>query len=1010
MPLNVLPHQAELLESRILLSVNAPPVESVAVWRAVDGALLQATSAAGTEQLSLQGVSASAAWQPLAVGDFDGDASTDWLGVADDGRFRLRARTPLGVTEVDWGPAFAAGQELLGQVDLNGDGLLDLIAADRAAHELWVSVNSHHGFRSERWGVLPRSFEQTFVGDFNGDTRPDLLFGQPGDQWTLAENRLGSISLTDWGSYPLFDWQTVVSGDFDGNGIQDVAARARDNTWWVWRGTDSGLQTADYWGHWKMRSAWHEIDVGDFDADGRDDIIGRSEDGHLWVGTSTGDAFHTWTWGTGWVHSAQWSHVQVLDMDQDGLPDRLGAAQDGTWWFAHNTGTGFENHFWLRAATDEVTIVQEDVLASPIWRASAAESTAATQNPRVLPPAAISRGDTIAVSVWAPTADTATQLTVWADFDQDGTLATPEIVWAGTLEAGWNEIPWSTPHNAELGEIQVRFRLSASVPQDADFWVNVLPAEADVMVEYDEGLGWTVQRNKGDSFSAQAWPELYRRETWTPIAQGDFSGDGATDILGIQDSGRYWLLKNGGSQFEGAPWGGTLNTVDWNYRQAADFDSDGDLDLMAFEAKGGTWWLTLNTGDSSRNKFWGRSGVANWQDFFPGDFNNDGRPDVLLRERSGQLRLAQNTGDGLTTRLLPTSIDPAVWQHLFVGDFNGDGWLDLVGRDSAGAWSLWAGNGNGWSDPLLWSDRVGNGAFPDILVADMDDDGVDDVMARDARGTWWLMAGGASGFRSRAWGYWDPQIEWTEVASGRFDSDHLPDLIGRANGEQWWVGRNTGAGLQPQYYGPASVAAEYVFVGQDFVEPPRLESGIPASDVEQRSYGDYAREVLGNLMEFGTDRYGDEMSARLMNVIDVRSRVAPEAPLPLDSADRVIRPGRRGPGGSNLYMDQPTLRAFERLADQTGDARYRQFVEDNLQLGASLTDENGLFWWGWHRFYDAYADQPSGNRGNFHEIQIQQAMWEQLWQAGSRGGNGRDRGDLGAPHRGSRNGREQSPP
>ena len=171
-------------------------------------------------------------------------------------------------------------------------------------------------------------------------------------------------------------------------------------------------------------------------------------------------------------------------------------------------------------------------------------------------------------------------------------------------------------------------------------------------------------------------------------------------------------------------------------------------------------------------------------------------------------------------------------------------------------------------------------------------------------------------------------------------------------------------------------------VAADAAGPAVLDSGLRAQDVPRRRYLDYARECIDLLIEHGTDRYGDVQRPILMNILDVRTRDCPAQPLPLDESWRVIRRGRRGPGGANLYNDLPTCRAIRALATVTGERRYAEFLTRSLRhYLANLTDDRGLLWWGWHRHYDAHTDQKTGHAGNHHEIHIQEIPWPLLWEA-----------------------------
>ncbi len=164
-------------------------------------------------------------------------------------------------------------------------------------------------------------------------------------------------------------------------------------------------------------------------------------------------------------------------------------------------------------------------------------------------------------------------------------------------------------------------------------------------------------------------------------------------------------------------------------------------------------------------------------------------------------------------------------------------------------------------------------------------------------------------------------------------------------------------------------------------EEPVLRSGLKPEDIENQGYLAYARECADLLLEHGTDRYGKVYTPHLMSILDVRTRTCPRDPLPLDEEFRVTRRGRRGPAGGNLYLDQPTLRAFSALSRITGDKRYSSFVRSYLShCMKELVDDRGFLWWGWHRHYDAYEDLKTGHAGNPHEIHIQQIAWPLLWE------------------------------
>ena len=136
------------------------------------------------------------------------------------------------------------------------------------------------------------------------------------------------------------------------------------------------------------------------------------------------------------------------------------------------------------------------------------------------------------------------------------------------------------------------------------------------------------------------------------------------------------------------------------------------------------------------------------------------------------------------------------------------------------------------------------------------------------------------------------------------------------------------------------------------------------------------------LLQSGTDRYGEVTSPILVSILDVDTRECPRDPAKLDEDFRVVRRGRRNPAGANLLTDQPLIRAMFRLSQATDNPRYADAAGAYMDYYLThLVDEKGLFWWGWHRHYDVFADRFEGHNGNFHEIHaIHRIAWEKLWE------------------------------
>jgi uncharacterized protein YyaL (SSP411 family) len=165
------------------------------------------------------------------------------------------------------------------------------------------------------------------------------------------------------------------------------------------------------------------------------------------------------------------------------------------------------------------------------------------------------------------------------------------------------------------------------------------------------------------------------------------------------------------------------------------------------------------------------------------------------------------------------------------------------------------------------------------------------------------------------------------------------------------------------------------------------EPGTPGAHA---SYTERVRECADVLKTYGTDRYGEVRAPILVSILDVETRNCHEKPEALDERFRVTRRERRNPAGSNLLTDQPTLKAMYALSEITGNDGYAAFADRYAgHVMKNLVDEQGLFWWGWHRHYDVFKDSRAGHNPNRakwgesvfpHEIHaINCIAWERLW-------------------------------
>ena len=164
----------------------------------------------------------------VAVGDINGDGQPDLVvSNSDDNTFSVLintiARPPGNVATFAGQKTFASGlaPTSLALADVNGDGKLDVILADRGDGSISVRLNTTAtGSATPTFGAL-----QTFatgagpgnaavaVGNLSGDGRADLLFAGNGTSAVLLNNP--AIILGDLGTGTIIEDQfATISATF----------------------------------------------------------------------------------------------------------------------------------------------------------------------------------------------------------------------------------------------------------------------------------------------------------------------------------------------------------------------------------------------------------------------------------------------------------------------------------------------------------------------------------------------------------------------------------------------------------------------------------------------------------------------------------------------------------------------------------------------------------------------------------------------------------------------------
>ena len=219
-------------------------------------------------------------WDLAGVGDFDADGQDDFLRINGDGYVVGELTQDNGAFVPQVLNFKNAGWEVLGTGDFSGNGTDDVLIANPTGASdtvgllgywesgvTWTLINGY----SAEWECIA-------TGDFNADGKCDMLWRNSfvgDDQQTYNAFCTWIVEdPIDWRMVSVAnpaEWNFLCAGDFNGDGMNDIAMINDVGVVGIWGVEDGWLSS------WSILSAvntdeWKLVGVGDFNADGTDDI------------------------------------------------------------------------------------------------------------------------------------------------------------------------------------------------------------------------------------------------------------------------------------------------------------------------------------------------------------------------------------------------------------------------------------------------------------------------------------------------------------------------------------------------------------------------------------------------------------------------------------------------------------------------------------------------------------------------------------------------------------------
>ncbi|MCB9952650.1 MAG: VCBS repeat-containing protein [Planctomycetaceae bacterium] len=195
---------------------------------------------------------------------------------------------------------------------------------------------------SETYYLLIRGLGDASVGPYTLEVNAPLddviSFDPVTGQWRIGisdgDTFTNSVAST-WSTSVGFETYT---GDFNGDGLTDIAGWTNSGQWYVGISNGSGGVSTSVWGTWASEAAagWTQVNIADFNGDGKMDVVGLNTSNQWFVGISSGSSFAFSQWGT--LGSGYVAHV-VGDFNGDGFADIANLHDTGNWWVHESNGS-----------------------------------------------------------------------------------------------------------------------------------------------------------------------------------------------------------------------------------------------------------------------------------------------------------------------------------------------------------------------------------------------------------------------------------------------------------------------------------------------------------------------------------------------------------------------------------------------------------------------------------------------------------------------------------------------
>jgi len=643
-------------------------------------------------------------------------------GVTDLGDIQLRPEAAFLYP----GPQLTVYAEGIEIADLNDDEIPDLIAPTGYDGVAVFLGTPNGGYEAVRYFATAGGPEDAVVGDFDGDTIPDIATANGGSSGVsvLLGNGDGTFQPhldSATGPSPI----ALAAGDFNEDGLLDLVAASGDLS--ILLGNGDGTLTLAA----TLSGGGRSVQVGDVNQDGHLDLVGAQPQTRvvrIFRGDGTGAFTLDRTVGLEFFYAPD--ALTIGDLNGDGRLDFATASTYGDYvnvFFRQADGSYLAGPVLsVGNGTDPRGVLATDVDAD-------GDLDLATANGGTSDVSLFLNSGTGSFSGAKLAFVGATPFDLAAgDLNQDGIadLVTADVQGLSLLFGLGNAL-FDTDRRYPAGE----FPQGLAV---ADFNADGAQDVAVASNDSDE-IAVLLGRGDGTFASEHRFPA---GSTPLDIATADFNRDGKPDLVTVNSyaDSLSVLLGQGDGTF-GPPATSAVGEFPIALL-TADFNADGRPDVAVANNSSNDVSVLLGNGDGTFAPPMGYSIGNGPVALTVGDFQGDGRLD-LVTANNGTKDLSLLSGNtngsfGPEVRLgLGTSTPYPYLQSVAAADLDGDGKGDLVVS------YLWEGieyfhgvlpgNGDGTFRPLHLT-PAGPNAFGLMIVADANGDGIPDLVSTSPGG------------------------------------------------------------------------------------------------------------------------------------------------------------------------------------------------------------------------------------------------------------------------------------